>query len=1100
MTQPRKEQVKNLKTKYARGPSSVVFGGGPVQNITGADYAAVLAATRTGVDGGAEMSSGAVLTGGVGPYVLAVNSSFSVIMGGVNAGLPVVVTFTAADFIELDANDVMTTSRTAAKINTALAAHGVTVPVAQNVDGRLVLRSANSSGYTYGDDSYISLSDVTPGTLTVLGLSVTNQATAAGTTAPERGIITSSQDGLGGWVQIRNLDSTPSEPQNPAMIHVAPYRYTPEIPPGRPAYGRIRKMAVGGPGLEITYYRTGFVRPSVVTSLSDFSTLELTDTLDVTINFGNGTTVTFTLSLEDVATVAQVVDAINLAYRNATAALTNGTEFTRASVPVPLPGPYVFSDPAKRDSFFISFNGNTAIHINPPAGEYSAATFATYINSRISAAGQFAEGEAVALTLTPGDAVRTVIRSKNMVGSSSSVAFLPGNPGGSTPGGFLETLNALGVTPGLYKATYVARVYGLDEIEFFCPSTLQGASLTLTPSSTGSGAKWGVPAAVTKTVTLGPTPVPVPTAYVIIPEMVEFHEEPDDYDTVIQDFENRSDTADLNPADGIGNIGLQALLGQTGKIDPSFIPRFLESLSLNQVSLGSNLTKSATDQLSPRTAVPYNPTFGAVLVWQGVDVTAPSSGGLIRVYLKEGDVYLTRNAKLNSAGNWERDVLQYSTMFEFSSGRTSLSIYNPMSSAPWAHSSWQRNVQLNPFLSSSGSYREGLLSLGEFANVGSQASQPRVDVPVQLETPTLLFAAKGPTGIVVRAYVSVDNLAAKSYLEVTVNANFNGAQYSKDVTGKVAVRYKFSNSAGIEMSTRLAANDAAWSAWDQTGLRIDPVTMTSFLGGTVRPGDSLTDGTVPRVVANRGPSASYRRTLLFESPIADAGTFTVIRLYIDTSYTNLGEGFTFTWNAKWDQSISRFVQDVPAQKSYAWSMIQGRFWFFTKAAGAVPWDDSFVHWDTYDAFDRGSGGAYDGMVVKDGTFRVDSPGAVSNPASSAVVLLNAVYAKSMVKAWGRGTYQTGNLAIWDGYNFAWQGANAFAWDSGFSTAITTSRAVVQTVENGSNTGFAVSGPANANLGLVFTSARFISYFLDYAGSLYPQANYATMSWVVFAAT
>lgn len=1099
MTQPRKEQVKNLKTKYARGPSTVAFQGGPVQNLTGADYAAVLAATRTGVDGGAETSSGAVLTGGVGPFVLAINSSFSIILSGVNTNLPIVVTFTAADFIELDGADVMTATRTAAKINSVLAGHGVSVAVAQSVEGRLVLRSADASGYTFGDDSFISLADVTPGTLNVLGLSVINQAAAAGVTSPERGVITSSQDGLGGWVQIRNLDSTPSEPQNPAMIHVAPYRYIPEILPGRPAYGRIRKMAVGGPGLEITYFRTGPVRPSVVTTLSDFTTLELTDTLDVTVNFGNGTSVTFNLSLEDIATVAQVVDAVNLAYRAATLALTDGTEFTRASVPIPLPGPYVFSDPSKRDSFFISLNGNTAIHINPPAGEYSAATFATYINSRISAAGQFTEGEAVALVLTPGDAARTVIRSKNMVGSASSVTFLPGNPGGSVPGAFMETLNALGVAPGAYKATYVARLHGLDEIEFFCPSTLETASITVTPSSPAAGAKWGVPATVTKTVTTGPTPVPVPPAYVIIPEMVEFHEEPDQYDTIIQDFENHGDGADLDPTDGIGNIGLQALLGQTGKIDPSFIPRILESLSLNQISLGPNLTKSATDQRSPRTAIPYNPSFGAVLVWQGVDVTAPATGGLVRMYLKEGDVYLTRNAKINTSGTWERDTAADSTMFEFTSGRASFALYPSASAAPWAHTGWQRNVAFNPFLSASGSFREGLLSLGEFANAGSQATQPRVDVPVQLETPTLLFAAKGGTGIVVRAYVSVDNLATKSYLEITVNANFNGAQYSKDVTGKVAVRYKFSNFAGIEMSTRLAANDAAWSAWDQTGLRVDPVTMTAFLGGTVRPGDSLTDGTVPRMVANRGPSASYRRTLLFESPIADSGTFTVIRLYIDTSFTNLGEGFTFTWNAKWDQSISRFTQDVPAQKSYAWSMIQGRFWFFTKAAGAVPWDDSFVHWDSYDCFDRASGPPFNGVVVKDGTFRVDgATTAASNPLNTTGILLNALYAKSMVKSWGAVNYVTPGGVVIDGFNASGLGPNAFAWDMFYSTFIFGNCCTTTCILDSSNG----QGATQRALTKVYLhlSNRIIFVITDYNGNFYPQNVIVTSYHVTFATT
>lgn len=242
MPQPRKEQVKNLKTKYAKGPSSVTFGGGPVQNLTGLDYTHVLGATRSGIDGGAETSSGAVLDGGQGPFTLAFNSSFTIILSGVNAGLPMAVTFLQTDFVKLNAGDVMTAARTCAKINGVLASHGVTVPVAVNVGGRVILRSANASGFTFGDDSFISLSDVTPGTLQIFGFSDTNQASAVGISAPKRGLITVSKDGLGGVVQIRNLDSTPSESPNTAMIQVAPYSYIPEILPGRPAYARIRRI------------------------------------------------------------------------------------------------------------------------------------------------------------------------------------------------------------------------------------------------------------------------------------------------------------------------------------------------------------------------------------------------------------------------------------------------------------------------------------------------------------------------------------------------------------------------------------------------------------------------------------------------------------------------------------------------------------------------------------------------------------------------------------------------------------------------------------------------------------------------------------------
>ena len=152
------------------------------------------------------------------------------------------VVFITADFVKLNGGDVMTTARTAAKINSVISSFGVPVPVASNAGGRLLLRSANTSGYTFGDESFISLSDVTPGILQILGLSDSNQASSAGVSAPKRGLITLSQDGLGGVVQIRNLDSTPSEPQNTAMVQVAPYQYVPEVLPGRPAYARVRRI------------------------------------------------------------------------------------------------------------------------------------------------------------------------------------------------------------------------------------------------------------------------------------------------------------------------------------------------------------------------------------------------------------------------------------------------------------------------------------------------------------------------------------------------------------------------------------------------------------------------------------------------------------------------------------------------------------------------------------------------------------------------------------------------------------------------------------------------------------------------------------------
>jgi hypothetical protein len=801
-------------------------------------------------------------------------------------------------------------------------------------------------------------------------------------------------------------------------------------------------------GLEVTYYRTGPIRPSVVTSSpgavspSNFGLLELTNVVKVTINFGTGTgtPVVFFVSVENIITVQQMVDAVNAAYQSATLALPDGTEFNRAAVPVPVPGPYVFSDPSVRDSFFVSFNGNTPVHINPPAGEYSASSFATYVNNQIGAASQVAEGEAVALSLFTGDPVRTVFRSKSFAGASSSVRFLPGNPGGSIPGDFMETLNLLGVTPGLYKGTVCASLYGLDEVELFCPSTLPGASITVeaqAPSASTVASRWGIPLSVTKQVTEGPVRVSVPTVAVILPEMVEFHEEPDDYDTEIQDFDNRGDAGSINPALGVGNIGVTALLGLTGKIDPSFIPGVLDSLNLNQLNLGGNRVKSASDQKAPRAVYPYNSSFGAVLLWEGVDVVEPSSGGLLRMYLKEGDVYLTRNAKLSAAGTWDRDVpFLDSSMFEFRSGKGAFAIWPGASAVPWAHNAWQRNIAFNPFAAADGPYGDGLLKIGEFANTAA-ALKPRLDIPTQLSVPTLLFAAKASTGIVIRAYVTNTTLANTTMLEITVNASFNGSQWSKDITGQQATRFDLTAQGGFQMSTRSAVNDSPWSGWDAFPVRFDPAGMVNLFQYTLKLGSGATQANIARLSADRYSASTTRRTLLFESPVTEANTAVPIRIYLDTTNTEKGDGFCFTYNARWDQALDKWVQDVPSRRSNSWLMSEGRFWFFSKVSGSGPWSDNFSSWDTYDLFDRlYPGAAYQGLAVKDGTFRVDSASTVSNPAAATGIVLNAVYAKSMVKAWGIGNYSTApGAGVLDGFNFSSLNANGAFWDSWLATGL-----------------------------------------------------------------
>jgi hypothetical protein len=842
-------------------------------------------------------------------------------------------------------------------------------------------------------------------------------------------------------------------------------------------------------------------------SPSNFGDLTLGTVIKVTLDFGNGTVVVFSVSIEDVVTVQQVVDAVNAAYQAATLALADGTEFNRASVPVPVPGPYVFTDPATRDSFFVSFNGNVPIHINPPAGEYSASSFATYVNNQIGAASQVTEGEAVALALTAGDPARAVFRSKNFSGDSSSVRFLPGNPGGTVPGAFMETLDYLGVVPGAYKGTSCAALYGLDEIEFFCPSTLPGASITVEPqppSSPGVAAGlWGLPVpSASAAVTVGQVRVAVPEVAVILPEMVEFHEEPDDYDSEIQDFDNRGDAATIDPSFGVGNVGISALLGLTGKIDPSFIPTLLDSLNLNHVNLGANRIKTATDQRAPRATYPYNPALGAVLLWEGVDVTEPSLFGLIRMYLKDGDVYLTRNAKLTDSGDWDRDVIEInSSMFEFHAGKGSFAVWKGAESAPWTHNDWQRNLTFNPFGTDDAPFREGLLSIGEFVNTSGQAILPRLDIPTQLGTPTLLFAAKASTGIVIRAYVTNTAVGNTTMLEITVNAKFNGSQWNKDVTGVQATRFDFTAQGGFQMSTKNAVNNTAWSGWDAFPVRFDPAGMINFFQYTLKLGFGATNSTSPRVSADRYSPSTDFRTLLFESPVA-SGANVPIRIYIDTSSTpwggiptpDPGDGFMFTYNAKWDQSLGKWTQDVPGYRSYAYGFLGQRLWLLSRISASAPWDDGWTNWSKYNMLELpGPGGEkYSGFSTLDGTFRVDAAGSVSNPVAATPILLNAIYAKSMIKSWGRCRYLVPNPAVLDGFNIS-SLANWTQWDWYVYNATPLgngSYTVIGSLE--SNAGQATTNPVAMVVWGTSFSDRISIYFYDANGNWYSTTSVAAI--------
>jgi hypothetical protein len=1063
VTQPRKEQVKNLKTKYTRftGVGTLSIGGGPVQTVLNsvleAFYDNFLSVTKTGIVGGAETSAPAVLYGGSGPFALSAGNSFTLSVAGLNGGTAFPVVVQAGDVVTLGGSPVVTTARMADRINQVTSGFGATAPVAANVSGRLVLTSATASGVSLGDSAIMTVTEVTSGILGVLGFSLVSSATAVGTTAPKRGVVTVSSDGLGGTVQLRKLDTSISEALNSVMRHTLAGVYVPETLHGQPTYARLTAFpgpVINGRNLKFSFYRAGPVRPRVVTSSgaakSNFSTLTGADSVAVNLVFGNGQTLNFNVTFPSVSTVQNVVDTFNSAFSTASLAATSGqTNSAFPQVISKLAGPYRFTDQANKDSFFFSFNGLTPIHFNPAPGIYSAEQMAGLIGTAIGIAGQGGEGQAFVYT-SPSGSTHVGIQSLNSDVIASSLRLLPGNPGGAVPGTFMETLDEFGLVPGVYKAGTVAELYGLDEVEIHCPSPLPGAQLTITGSS-GTMTKLGLPASVSASTTNGVQAVVAPTSHALIPEMVEFHEERDDYDSVVQDFDNRSPFNQLVPQDGTANVGLDQIIGSDGKVNAQLLPRILGFLGLDQMNVGAKLGSLLSSTLTPKIQASHEWSetgFYNLLFESSADISgagSPNVNTVIRVYTFSGSVFVTLNGKMvQTPGNpncFTRDTATDSFLLDFTQGVLKLSFHRDTDPSTWGLTDWKNSVTMDP---EGQGPNEDVVRIGEgLISNSAESAKARVGTPIFSDQRILLYngyhgGGAGTSGNL-RIYCNIANATDQSFLEITVNASFVSGQWYKDDESSRSSRYTFGQDF-FEIDTKAGGESVSpWSDtdWDSTPFYSEFANGGASLAGQLILGTEMGNvPNVPRAVAYRANPQIDRRTLLFESPAGGPYATIPIRLYMDSGTALLGDGFSFTYNARWDQGLDKWIQDVPTSPSYAWSMNNPRFLFLRKAAGSGNWADSYGNWDSYDGFDRNPG--FEGAVVKNGFYRVDQTAA--NIAAATAPVPNATYAKNMIKSWGKvkgDGPSTFNVSLMDGFNCNFTGydGGAGAYANSFATSM-----------------------------------------------------------------
>ncbi len=919
MPQPRKEQVTNPKTKFSifRGNGTVFLSGGPVQNITNTvldnNYDFFVDNSISKSVGGAETNSPAILYGGFGPFNITAGSSANLIINGVNGGNPITILIQVSDIITISGSPVLTTSKLANRINTILSGYGVVVPVALNINGQVVLKSAIGSNYSLGDDAYISLGDVTPNFLSLTGFG-SGFTEDYGVTAPKLGIITKSTDGRGGVVQLKKNDGSTCEVVNNNMLHVGRFVYVPEYQSGGQISARLRAFPgpdVNGKKIELTYERQTLLSPKIVTYNSNFpalsgQTLTLSFNLDMTsqnnpedYNFpytSFGVPVTF----GSITSASDVVDAINNSY-------WGGVYFSvgtpqRAAVIFKSSEPYSFES---TDTFRIRLNGNATIELTPSISypQATAGQLAVYINNRISFVGQSGQGEAYVVALPNG--LQTVAIRSLVTFNSNSVEILPS----LTAGYEFDLLNKFGVTPGLYKPSRIARLYGNDEIVIEPPFGGPATTMTLNCSTFVRDALGVSSTSITLNAAPGIQEVPIPSSYGAIPEILEFDQEPDNYDSIIQDFNKISEKPNLSPFDGIKNIVDSVLLDKNGKVDQNFIPRILSFLALGSLKLNqTNFRRTVSDTTTrSKIDVPQSTLEGYVLLFE---TYVQNSSNKVRVYLNGSNVYLTYNAYCDQNGlNWTVDSNTVSYMVEINNFETLEFKRKPYITSTFTYSGWVNVLELNSSLTDSIVKlinKDTLSSLLEFKT--TEEIHEIIRLGEDSCPPFRLYKRGGPSNSIMITYDAFYDHVTNLWNKDSGDENF--------YTFKIEV-----DSERIIFSARY--DDSSWnsSSWDDT--------LTYSFTNLTYPQLNLMNSHIKK--RNRG---YFEEDLFLQADSNDTGT----ELKVYTGFY----GLTQTVNATYNEGLDKWTKVYDGNDAYYLSHDPEGLNLFRREADS-DWDNSGIN-------------------------------------------------------------------------------------------------------------------------------------------------------------
>jgi len=506
MTRPRSQQILDLQTRFSRLQYTPLPGATRDRIALGT----VHSASVTAVEGGADESTPAYVTStATPPYTILAGDAITVT---VDAGIATTVTFASTD---------TTASRVAARINTTV---GSTVAFADA--GILSIR-----GSTVGSTGQVILADFVAGTLTKLGLVA---GTYNGVDAPNRGIVTVSLDLLGGTALLKTLDGQDILTDTSASILIGdgflpPVRVL-DVPGGVPMHARVTADATW---LYLDYYARMPTRAEVETFNSDLASLDGTDTVTFTVDdpeYGFNAVIVATFPSGPLLTRDQVVTRINDLWSNALTISGSGASHVQGTISQP----FTFNGVASSIDIAVDGGAFTSVDLT---GAVTVADVVALINGAVAGV------TASPVSLTNG--IFLAIRSNNTDGTTSSLEIRP-------TGGFSDALQALGLTPGLYKGYYLCQPSGPSEIKFFGVGRGSQATITVASGNPTTLTRLGLPAGVYGGLDEGEQLVSFPAmaadialvepVIVLFPEVMDFGEVPVQAESTVAKFLNRSNS------------------------------------------------------------------------------------------------------------------------------------------------------------------------------------------------------------------------------------------------------------------------------------------------------------------------------------------------------------------------------------------------------------------------------------------------------------------------------------------------------------------------------------------------------------------------------